>query len=67
LKVFENRVPRRMFIVKEGKKQEIGENCVVRSFIICIISIKSRGMGRSLHVARMWEMKNDYRILAETP
>jgi hypothetical protein len=35
LRVFENRVLRRLFGPKRMKQQENGVNCTVRSFIIC--------------------------------
>jgi hypothetical protein len=37
LRVFENRVLRRIFGPKGMKRQEVGENCIMRSFITCTL------------------------------
>jgi hypothetical protein len=57
--VFENRVLRRIY---EPKRQEAGEDCIMRSFITCTLhqilfgtSIKEDGMGE--HITRMGEMR----------
>jgi hypothetical protein len=35
--VFENRVLRRIFGPKRDEVQETGENCIMRSFITCVL------------------------------
>jgi hypothetical protein len=47
---------------------QVGENCIMRSFVICsspsiIRIIKSRRMRWAGHVARMGEKRNAYRLL----
>jgi hypothetical protein len=37
LKVFENRVLRRIFGPKRDEVRENGENCILRSFVICTL------------------------------
>jgi hypothetical protein len=37
LRVFENRVLRRIFGSKRVRRQEVGENCIMRSFITCTL------------------------------
>jgi hypothetical protein len=37
MRVFENRVLRRIFGPKRDKGTEDGENCIMRSFITCIL------------------------------
>jgi hypothetical protein len=37
LKVFENRVLRRIFGPKRDKVKVFGENCIMRSFVICTL------------------------------
>jgi hypothetical protein len=37
LRVFENRVLRRIFGPERGDVREVGENCLMRSFIICTL------------------------------
>jgi hypothetical protein len=53
------------------KRQEVGENCIMRNFISIIPSIiriiKSRRMRWAGHVARMGEKRNSYRILVGKP
>jgi hypothetical protein len=62
LRVFENRVLRRIF----GPKRE---NCIMKRFMICTLRlsiiriIKARRMRWSGHVARMGEKRNVYRLL----
>jgi hypothetical protein len=60
LRVFENRVLRRIFGPKRDEMtRENGENCITRSFMICSYSpsiikiIKSRRMRWAGHVARI--------------
>jgi hypothetical protein len=67
LKVFESRMLSKIF----GSKREgceTGENgitkfmiCIPKTNIICVI--RSRKMRRAVHVARMGEKKNGYRVL----
>ena len=57
LRVFENRVLRRIFGPERGRLQGSGENYTVRSFIICSAH---QWAG---HVARMGEERGVYRIL----
>jgi hypothetical protein len=55
------------------KRQEVGENCIVRSFITCTLlqiiirMIKSRRMRWAGNVARMGEKMNAYRIMVGKP
>jgi hypothetical protein len=54
------------------KGQEVGENCIMRSFITCtspsiIRIIKSRRMRWAVHLPRMGEKTNAYRILVVKP
>jgi hypothetical protein len=54
------------------KRHEVGENCTVRSFIICTSSyiirmIKSRWMRWAGHVASMGKMGNAYKTLVANP
>jgi hypothetical protein len=37
LRVFENRVLRRIFGPKRDEVTEVGENCIMRSFITCTL------------------------------
>jgi hypothetical protein len=37
LREFENRVLRRIFGPKRDEVQEVGESCIMRSFITCIL------------------------------
>jgi hypothetical protein len=73
LKVFENRVLRRIFGPKRDGVTKGGENCITRSCIILyslpsIIRImKSRWMRWAGHVARMEEKRNAYRLLVGSP
>jgi hypothetical protein len=49
------------------KRLEVGENCIMRSFITCIIRvIKSRRKRWVVHVARMGEKRNAYRYWWES-
>jgi hypothetical protein len=65
LRVFENRVLRRIFGRTRMKQQEAEESCVVGRFITSHVfrMTKSRGMGLALHVARMREKMSAYRLL----
>jgi hypothetical protein len=51
------------------KRQEVGENCILRSFVTCTLlevhlrMINSRRMRWTGRVARMGEERNAYRIL----
>jgi hypothetical protein len=62
--VFENRVLRRIF----GPKGEVGEDCIMKSFITCMLQerlvgvIKSRRTRLAGHIARMGKI-NAYSIL----
>jgi hypothetical protein len=50
------------------KRQEVGENCIMRSSAPSIIRIiKSRRMRWAWHVARIGEKRNAYRILMGKP
>jgi hypothetical protein len=55
------------------KRQEVVENCIMRSFITCTLLqaliriIKSRRMRWAGHVARMGEKRTAYRILVGKP
>jgi hypothetical protein len=56
------------------KRQEVGEICIMRSFITCTLLqvriskvVKSRRMRRAEHVARMVYKRNAYRILVGRP
>jgi hypothetical protein len=56
------------------KGQEVGENCMVRSFITCTLRqvriirmIKSRRMRWARHVVCMRGKRNAYRILVGKP
>jgi hypothetical protein len=59
--------------VRGMKRQEVGENCIMRNFIACnllkyiIRIIKSRRMRWVGHVARMGDKRNAYRILVGKP
>jgi hypothetical protein len=59
LKVFQNLLLRRIFGPKNGSDGSSGENCILRSFIICTLHKIMLGKNRSLrYVARMGEMTN---------
>jgi hypothetical protein len=50
------------------KRREVGDNCIMRSFITCIIiMIKSRRMRWAGHVTRIGEKRNACRILVVKP
>jgi hypothetical protein len=57
LRLFENRVPRKIFGLKRDEVTGEGENCITRSFMIFYSSpsiiriIKTRRMGLEGHVA----------------
>jgi hypothetical protein len=67
LRVFENRVLRRIFVPKK-QWWEDGEDCIVRSFINLhaspniIRAMKSGRMKWARHVECMGEMRNAYKI-----
>jgi hypothetical protein len=71
LRVFETRVLRGIFALIEGKWQEAGENCTMKSSIICSSDIirmaKSRRMRWAGHVVLMTEMRNVYKIFVGKP
>jgi hypothetical protein len=49
------------------KLRKVGENCIMRSFMSCIIRIiKSRRMGRAC-TSSTNEKRNAFRILVEKP
>jgi hypothetical protein len=65
LRVFENRVLRRILGPKGRKWGETGEDCIMRGFITCtlhqiLLVIISRRVRWAEHVARMGEMRNAY-------
>jgi hypothetical protein len=67
LRVFENRVLRRIFGPKRGKTDR-GENCIMMNLIACIVRvIKSSRMRWAGHVARMGEGRCVYRDLVGRP
>jgi hypothetical protein len=72
-KLLENRLLRRTFGPKLEERQEAGEDCIMRSFIICTIHqniirvIRARKMKWTRHAARMDEMRNAYNILVGKP
>jgi hypothetical protein len=48
------------------KRQEVAENCVMRSFITCTLPIRmveSRRMRSARHIARMGRTETSYRLL----
>jgi hypothetical protein len=49
------------------KRQEVSENCIMRSFQSIIRIIKPRKMRLAEHVVRMGEKRNAYSILVGTP
>jgi hypothetical protein len=72
LRVFENRVLRRIFGPKGDGVMGGRGDCITRSFMICILRriiriIKSKRMMWAGHVARMGEKKNLYRLLVGKP
>jgi hypothetical protein len=73
LRVFENRVLRRIFgpkrdeVVGEWRKVHSGEHHNLFSFPDIIRQIKSRRMGWEGHVACMGEGRNMYRVLVGKP
>jgi hypothetical protein len=57
---------------KETKRQEVGENCIMRRFITyslpsIIRMIKLRRMRRAWYVVRIGAKRNAYRILVGKP
>jgi hypothetical protein len=73
LTVFENRVQRRIFgpkrdeVTGEWRKLHSGELHKLYSSPDIIRQIKSRGMRWAVHVARMGEGRNVYRVLVKKP
>ena len=70
LRVFENRIPRRIF---GPKTDENGEWRIIKNFIVCTVHliivrvIKSRRLTWAGHVARMEEGRSAFKILTSTP
>jgi hypothetical protein len=64
LRVFENRVPRRIFELKRG---EVTGECDLYSSPSIIRIIKSRRMRLACHVARIGKKRNVYKLLVEKP
>jgi hypothetical protein len=71
LRLFENRVQRRIFGPKRDEVMENGGSCTMRSLIICThpqISLgKSRRMRWAGHVARMGEERKVYKVFLGKP
>jgi hypothetical protein len=72
LRVFENRVFRRVFDPKRDEVTGSGENYIMRCLMICtplkiVLAIKSRRMRWAGHVARVENWRGVYRILVEKP
>jgi hypothetical protein len=73
LRIFENRVLRRIFGPKRDEVTGSAENFIMRSFMICtphpkiVRVIKLRRMRWAGHVARMWEERGMYRVLVGKP
>jgi hypothetical protein len=73
LRVFENRVPRRIFgpktdeVTGEWRKLHNEERHILYSSPNIIRQIKSRRMRWAVHVARMGEERNVYRVLMGKP
>ena len=73
MRVFENRVLRRIFGPKRHKVKRNGENYIMRSLfdLYSLPSIfrviKSRRIRWAGHVARMMESRGVYRVLVEKP
>jgi hypothetical protein len=64
LRVFENRVLRRICGPKRDEVTGEWRNCITMSFMLCIIRvIKSRRLRWAGHVARMGERRGAYRAL----
>jgi hypothetical protein len=74
LRVFENRVLRRIFGPKRvGEKTDRGKNCIMMNFTACILHrnivrvIKTRRIRWAGHVARMGEGRGVYAVLVGRP
>jgi hypothetical protein len=73
LRVFENRVLRRIFGPKRDEVKRGWKNCIKRTFMILysspskIITIKSKRKRWAGNVPRMGEKRNAYRFLAGNP
>ena len=63
LRVFQNRVLRRVFGPKRDEVTGNGENYIMRSLVICTPVVKSRRMRWTGHVARMGEEREVHRFL----
>jgi hypothetical protein len=69
LRVFENRVLRKVLGQRGTRQQGSGENYVMRGLMICtaqpniVLVIKSRRMTWERHVACMWKREGAYRVL----
>ena len=72
LRVFENRVLRRIFGRKRDEVTRNGENYIMRSLIVvilaqCFSNNESRRMRWEGHVARMVKRKDVHRVLVGNP
>ena len=69
LRVFENRVLRRVFGPKRDDVQGNGENYIMKSLVICTPYrvVKSRRMRWAGHVARMGKGRGVHRVLVGKP
>jgi hypothetical protein len=72
LRVFENRVLRRIFGPKRDEVTGEWRNCITKSFVICTLRqviriIKLRRMRWAGHVARIGEKRNADRLLVGKP
>jgi hypothetical protein len=63
----ENTEQRTNLDIKGKERQESGQNCILRSFIICALHhvVTSRRMKRIRHTTHKSEVRNAYRILVE--
>jgi hypothetical protein len=68
LRVFENKVPRRIFGPKRDEVTGNGEDYITKSFMLCTPHQVSFGRLRwAGHVARMGERRSTYRVLVVKP
>jgi hypothetical protein len=68
--VFQNGVLKRNLGLRGRKWREAGEDCIMRSFITCMLQVLSgwsRRMSWVGHVARIGEMRNTYKISVGKP
>ena len=69
LRVFENKVLRKIFGAREMKLKENGESCIILSYTHCILwaniirNLKSKRLRWAGHVERMEQFRNAYRVL----